>query len=61
VSNHRTQVVAGDHHLFVAERMHQRNHIVYKLKLRVILDVRRSVGSTVAAHIRGHCMVTLGG
>ena len=52
---------AGDYRLFVAERMHQRNHIAYKLKLRVILDVRRSVGLTVAAHIRGHCVVTLGG
>jgi len=29
-----------------------------RLKLRVILDVRRSVGLTVAAHIRGNCVVT---
>jgi hypothetical protein len=61
LSNHRTQVVAGDHCLFVAEDIYQPNHIANKLKLRVILDVRRSVGLTVAAHIRGHCVVTCNG
>ena len=58
VSNHRTQVVAGDHCLFVAEGMYQPNHIANKLKMRVILHVRRSVGLTVTAHIWGHCVVT---
>ena len=58
VSNHRTQVVAGDHRLFLAEPTHQPNHIADKLKLCVILDVRRSVGLTVAAHIRCHRVVT---
>jgi hypothetical protein len=38
--------------------MYQPNHIANKLKLRVILDVRWSVGLTVAAHIRRHCVVT---
>jgi hypothetical protein len=27
LSHHRTQVVAGDHSLFVAERMDQLNHV----------------------------------
>ena len=48
----------GDHRLFVAERKYQPHHIANKLKLRVILDVRRSVGLAVAAHIRRHCVVT---
>jgi len=34
------------------------NHVANQLKLRVVLDVRRSVGLTVAAHVRGHCVVT---
>src|ERR1700686_1515428 len=38
--------------------MYQPNHIANKLKLRVILDVRRSVGLIVATHIRGHYVVT---
>jgi hypothetical protein len=58
LSHHRTQVVAGDHSLFVAERMEQLNHVANQLKLRIILDGRRSAGLTVAAHIRGHCVVT---
>jgi hypothetical protein len=60
VSNHRTQVVAGDHRLFTAERMHQPHHIASQLKVRVILDVRRSVGLALAAHIRRH-RVVIGG
>ena len=58
LSNQRAQVLACDHCLFVAEDMYQPNHITNKLKLRLFLNVRRSVGLTVAAHIRGHCVVT---
>jgi hypothetical protein len=61
VSNHRTQIVAGDHRLFTAGRMHQPNRVANQLKLRVILHVRRSVGLTVAAHIWGRCVATSSG
>jgi hypothetical protein len=45
VSNHRAQVVAGDHCLIVAKRMYQPNHIANQLKLRLTLDGKPAPGN----------------
>jgi len=50
-SGARTPVVAGDHRLLRAQRVEQTHHVADRMQERILIDLRRLIRLTVAAHV----------